>query len=68
MREKRDDLVYVTAVEIAKEAGVDQKAYRAELRRAQLPWHGHQERWSVARGSVEHQDMLRVLSGLRSRG
>ena len=58
----------ITAVGMAKEAGVDPKAFRAELRRARLPWHHHQDRWSVRKNSPNHQDMLRVLAGLRARG
>jgi catechol 2,3-dioxygenase-like lactoylglutathione lyase family enzyme len=59
---------YVTAAEIARADEIDPKRYRKALRDADLPWHGHNERWTVVEGGPEHQDMLRVLNRLLKRG
>lgn len=57
----------VTAVEMAQRAGIDEKLFRAELRKADLRWHQRNARWLAIRGSAEHQDMHRVLSSLAAR-
>lgn len=54
----------VTAIKLARAAGIDPKRFRQALRAERLPWHQHYERWVVLEGSVEHSDMLRVLSEL----
>jgi hypothetical protein len=57
----------ISAVEIAKSAGIDPKRYRGALRKARLPWHHHYERWTVPEGGAEHKDMFRVLKHLTGR-
>ena len=55
----------VTAVEIAKEAGIDPKRFREALRRENFRWHLRKNApWTVERNSPEHLDMLRVLKRL----
>jgi hypothetical protein len=51
-----------TAAEMARHAGVDPKRFRAALRDAQLLWHPYDSRWEVVIGSLEHGDMVRILS------
>lgn len=55
---------YITAVEMARSAGIDPKTFRRALRAEAFPWHGHNERWTVPVGSPQHNDMLRVLRSL----
>jgi hypothetical protein len=54
----------VTAAEIARAAGIDPKTFRAALRRANLNWRAHYEKWEVPFGSAEHRDMSDVLASL----
>ncbi len=54
----------VTAAELARAAGIDPKTFRAALRRANLNWHAHYEKWEVPFGSAEHSDMSDVLASL----
>lgn len=54
----------VTAAEIARAAGIDPKTFRAALRRANLNWHAHYEKWEVPFGSAGHSDMSDVLASL----
>ena len=54
----------VTAAEIARAAGIDPKTFRAALRRANLNWHAHYEKWEVPFGSAEHHEMSEVLASL----
>lgn len=54
----------VTAAEMARTAGIDPKTFRAALRRANLKWHSHYEKWEVPFGSAEHHDMSEVLASL----
>ena len=54
----------ITAIEMAKNAGVDSKAFRQALRKEQLPWHQHNSRWAVPKDGPEHADMQRVLRSL----
>ncbi len=56
----------VTAVDMAKEAGISPKRFRQALRKANLPWHSYYERWEVPEGSPEHEDMKRVLERLKN--
>ena len=56
--------VEITAVRMAKEAGIDPKRLRAALRKEKFSWHGHNDRWTVRRDGAEHRDMQHVLSGL----
>ena len=53
-----------TAVEMARQAGISPKAFRHALRKGNLPWHQHNARWTVRRGSDEHRAMEHVLDGL----
>ena len=62
------DLNMISAVEMAKEAGIDPKRFRKALRDEALPWHVPNERWLVRRSSPEHDDMVRVLKQLMRRG
>lgn len=54
----------VTAAEIARLAGIDPKTFRAALRRANLKWHAHYDKWVVPFGSDEHHEMNGVLASL----
>ena len=54
----------ISAIELAKAAGIDPKRFRAALRGAGLQWHSHNGRWEVRIGSTEHADMTRVLDTL----
>jgi len=54
----------VTAIEMAKGAGIDPKAFRLALRAAKLHWHTHNDRWIVDRDSPRHSDMKAVLADL----
>jgi HNH endonuclease len=56
----------VSAVEMVRDHGVDRRTFRRALRAARFPWHGWNERWTVERGSPEHQQMLGVLDDLKS--
>ena len=59
-RSKRE----ITAVEIARDAGIDPKRFRQALRRENLAWHHYYAKWTVAEGSPKHKDMIRVLRTL----
>jgi len=59
MREK-----IITAIEMAKTAGVTEKAFRARLRKAKFPWHVHSQRWEVVEGSPQHREMKTVLDAI----
>ncbi|WP_433988835.1 hypothetical protein SuNHUV7_26130 (plasmid) [Pseudoseohaeicola sp. NH-UV-7] len=54
----------ITAVEMARNRGIDPKAFRRALREAKLKWHSHNNRWLVPIGSTEHQEMERILNEL----
>jgi hypothetical protein len=55
-------MTLVTAVEMAKEADISSKSFRAALRKEGFSWHDHPyKRWAVAFNSPEHEDMRRVL-------
>lgn len=58
----------VTAAELARDAGIDPKRFRRELRlaedRGEIAWHRKWDRWSVPCDSPEHRDMERVLTNL----
>ena len=54
----------ITAVEMAQEADINPKAFRHALRKKHLPWHHHNARWTVRRGSKEHRTMEQVLDEL----
>ena len=56
----------VSAVEMALDHGVDRRIFRRALRAARFPWHGWNERWTVERGSPQHQQMRAVLQDLKS--
>jgi hypothetical protein len=56
-----------SAAEIARRAGVDPKAFRQALRDENLPWHRHNDSWTVFVGSPKHRDMQRVLARLTGR-
>ena len=58
---------WVTAIELAKAAGVNPKVFRSALRKAGPGWHQRYERWRVPDGSREHQEMVDVLSCLMIR-
>ncbi|WP_262030719.1 hypothetical protein [Microvirga sp. Mcv34] len=57
----------ITAQEMAKEAGVDPKLFRAELRDSRFHWHQHNDRWEVVYGSSEHNEMKAVLDQIVAR-
>ncbi len=54
----------ITAKEMAKKAGVGPQRFRNALRKANLPWHTHYDRWTVRLGSPQHRAMERVLNRL----
>jgi hypothetical protein len=54
----------ITAIEMAKEGGVDPKAFRVALRDRQPAWHALNSLWTVQNGSPEHEYMRQVLSSL----
>ena len=58
----------VTAAELARDAGIDPKRLRRELRLAEgsgkITWHRKWDRWAAPLGSPEHHDMERVLTDL----
>jgi hypothetical protein len=56
-----------SAAEMARRAGVDPKAFRQALRDENLPWHRHNDSWTVFVGSPKHRDMQRVLARLTER-
>jgi hypothetical protein len=55
----------VTAIEMAKAAGVPPKQFRKELRKQQFRWHVHNHRWTVPKDGPEYRDMSKVLEGLK---
>jgi hypothetical protein len=57
----------ITAQDMAKEAGVDPKLFRAELREARFSWHQHNDRWEVVYGSSEHNEMKALLDRIVAR-
>jgi len=64
---REQELPTVTAEEMAKDAGIDGKLFRSELRKADFSWHQHNERWEVTRGSPEHEAMKAVLGEILRR-
>lgn len=50
-----------SAIEMAHAVGISPKRFRSALRREKLPWHQHNDRWTVETGSAEHEAMKRVL-------
>jgi hypothetical protein len=56
------NLAEITAIEIARKAGIDPKLFLAVLRDENFDWHGRNDRWTVKVGSEEHRAMQRVLS------
>ena len=59
-------MTLITAVEMARRAGVTPKSFRAALRKECLFWHEHPyQRWTVTINSREHADRRRVLNRLR---
>ena len=54
----------VSAVEMAKAAGIDPKRFRQALRDEEFDWHIHGASWTVNRGGPDHLDMERVLRRL----
>jgi hypothetical protein len=56
-------MTLVTAIEMAREAGISAKSFRSALREAGFSWHDHPyKRWAVVLDSPEHEDLRRVLS------
>ena len=53
-----------SAVDMAKQAGIDPKSFRKALRDERLSWHNHNDRWTVEIGSEQHMVMERVLRKL----
>jgi hypothetical protein len=52
----------ITAIEMARKAGIDPKLFREVLRDENFDWHKRHDRWTVEIGSGEHRAMQRVLS------
>ena len=59
---------FVTAANMARERGIDPKRFRAALRAEHLSWHHHGAGWTVERGSSEHADLERILTGMATVG
>jgi hypothetical protein len=55
----------ITAKEMAKNAGIKPQQLRNALRKARLLWHNHYDRWTVAYGGKEYQDIARVARDLK---
>jgi hypothetical protein len=53
-----------SAVDMAKQAGIDPKRFRKALRDEHFSWHDHNDRWTVDIGSEQHVAMERVLRKL----
>jgi hypothetical protein len=54
----------ITAMEMAKSAGISPKRFRAALRAQRFSWHAANHPWIVPKGGSEHEDMQRVLANL----
>ena len=54
----------IRAVDMARDRGVDPKAFRKALRAESFNWHVLKQPWTVPRGSLEHRDMESVLNRL----
>jgi hypothetical protein len=52
----------ITAVDMAREAGMNPKKFRNALRKEKFGWHKHNDRWTVDIDSVQHAAMKQVLS------
>lgn len=50
-----------SAVDMAKQAGINPKRFRATLRNENFSWHEHNARWTVDIGTAEHAAMEHVL-------
>jgi hypothetical protein len=59
-------VMMTTAIDMAKQAGIDPKRFRAALRKENFAWHKHNYRWIVVIGSFEHAAMERVLRDILS--
>lgn len=57
----------ITAIEMARDAGLNPKRFRQALRDAGLTWHVHNQYWTVRENTREHRDMLAVLNDLTKR-
>lgn len=55
-----------SAVDMARYAMIDPKAFRRALSSYGSPWHRPNERWLVLEGSPEHEDMILALRELVS--
>jgi hypothetical protein len=58
----------ITAVELARQAGVEPKAYRAALRKREFAWHLRNHPWSVKKNGPEHVEMVKVLRAMKREG
>jgi hypothetical protein len=67
MQESAMYAIMITAVEMAKEAGVNPKVFQAALRRQHFRRHFRDSHWTVEKDSLEHEDMRRVLQSLIDR-
>lgn len=56
----------ITAIQMATQAGINPKAFRQALRKADLSWYVRYGRWKAPRDSPKHAEMQRILEGLRS--
>jgi len=59
----------ITAIEMAKGAGVDPRMFRRRLREARrggtgLAWHNLGDSWTVREGSAHYVEMQRVLDAM----
>jgi hypothetical protein len=62
-----ENVATTTAIEMARQAGVDPKIFRRELRKQNFRWHIPNERWIVDIGSERHDAMKAVLRKLSTR-
>ena len=58
----------ISASEMSASRGIDARKFRRALRAANFDWHSRDARWTLAKGSHQHQDMERVLLELATGG
>ena len=57
-----------SAAEVARQHGLEPKAFRRALRARNFSWHQKGCRWNPPEGSPEHLDMVRLARSLQGAG
>lgn len=57
-----------SAAEMAEEAGVDVRIFKARLRDKRFRWGGPYNTWEVVVGSPDHTEMLIVIEEMKADG